>query len=101
MAMVDHLVNIRGTDALSVCATDLPEADGVESGGGFWGKKTETAKELIELLQVVENMLQTYMHVACACFFEHVFNDVVFDYIEYVICNLAFQCHVEALQKER
>lgn len=53
------------------------------------------------MLQVVENMLQTYMHVACACFFEHVFNDVVFDYIEYVICNLAFQCHVEALQKER
>ena len=40
MAMVDHLVNIRGTDALSVCATDLPEVGLVLNPGVvFEGKK--------------------------------------------------------------
>ena len=73
---------------------------GVESGGGFWGEKTETGKELIELLQVVE------IHVANihACMHVCVFRRCVWQcciwFKLYVICNLAaFQCHVEALKK--
>ena len=76
-----HLVNIRGTDALSVCATDLPEAGlrnrmVLNRGWFLRGKNRNSAKAANWIASSGwKYMLQTYLHVACCMcvFFEHMF----------------------------